>query len=54
MSLARKITLTFLVMYLSPLMSELFSLVNLLSKLYVMFILQWIACIFSRDEEEDQ
>ena len=29
-------------------------LVNLFSKLYVTFILQWIAFIFGRDEEEDQ
>ena len=29
-------------------------LVNLFSKLYVTFILHWIAFIFSRDEEEDQ
>ena len=28
--------------------------VNLFSKLYVTFILQWIASIFGRDEEEDQ
>ena len=29
-------------------------LVNLFSKLYVTFILQWIAFIIGRDEEEDQ
>ena len=29
-------------------------LVNLFLKLYVTFILQWIAFIFDRDEEEDQ
>ena len=29
-------------------------LVNLFSTLYVTFILQWIAFIFGRDEEEDQ
>ena len=29
-------------------------LVNLFSVLYVSFILQWIAFIFGRDEEEDQ
>ena len=29
-------------------------LVNLFSKLYVTFILQWIAFKFGRDEEEDQ
>ena len=28
--------------------------VNLFSKLYVTFILQWIAFIFGRDEEEHQ
>ena len=32
---ARDTTLTFLVMYLSPLMSEVYRLVNLFSKLYV-------------------
>ena len=34
--------------------SEVYLLVNLLSKLYVTFFLQWIAFIFGRDEEEDQ
>ena len=34
--------------------SEVYLLVNLFSKLYVTFILQWIAFIFGRDEEEDQ
>ena len=29
-------------------------LVNLFAKLYVTFILQWIAFIFGRNEEEDQ
>ena len=29
-------------------------LVNLFSKLYISFILQWIAFIFGRDEVEDQ
>ena len=29
-------------------------LVNLFSKLYIAFVLQWIAFIFGRDEEEDQ
>ena len=33
---------------------EVYLLVNLFSKLYVTFILQWIAFIFGRDEEEDQ
>ena len=34
--------------------SQINLLVNLFSKLYVTFILQWIAFIFGRDEEEDQ
>ena len=51
---ARETTLTFSVMYLSPLMSKVNLLVNLFSKLYVTFILQWIAFIFGRDKEEDQ
>ena len=34
--------------------SEVYLLVNRFSKLYVTFILQWIAFIFGRDEEEDQ
>ena len=54
MSRARETTLTFFVMYLSPLTSEVYLLVNLFSKLYVTFILHWIAFIFGRDEEEDQ
>ena len=33
--------------------SEVYLLVNLFSKLYVTFNLQWIAFIFGRDEEED-
>ena len=41
-------------MYFSPLTSEVYLLVNLFSKLYVTFILQWIAFIFGRDKEEDQ
>ena len=53
MSCARETTLTFFVMYLSPLTSEVYLLVNHFSKLYVTFILQWIAFIFGRDEEED-
>ena len=44
MSHARETTLTFFVMYLSPLTSE----VYLFSKLYVTFILQWIAFICGR------
>ena len=54
MLLARETTLTFFVMYLSPLMSEVYLLVNLFSKLYFMFFLLWIAFIFGRDKEEDQ
>ena len=34
--------------------SEVYVLVNLFSKLYVTFILQWIAIICGRDEEGDQ
>ena len=33
--------------------SKVYHLVNLFSKLYVTFILQWIAFIFGRDEEKD-
>ena len=51
---ARETTLTFSVMYLSPLTSEIYLLVNLFSKLYVTFTLQWIAFIFGKDKEEDQ
>ena len=54
MSHSRETTLTFFIMYLSPLMSEVYLLVNLFSKLYYTFILSWIAFIFDRDEEEDQ
>ena len=44
-------SLHFFFMYLSPLTSGLYLLVNLFfSKLYVTFILQWIAFIFGRDE----
>ena len=35
-------------------MSKVYLLVNLFSKLYVTFILQLIAFIFGRDEEENQ
>ena len=45
---------TFFVMYLSRLMSKVYLLVNLFSKIHVTFILQWIAFIFGKDEEEDQ
>ena len=34
--------------------SEVYLLVNLFSKLYVTFILRWIAFVFGWDEEEDQ
>ena len=51
---ARATTVTFSIMYLSPLTSEIYLLVNLFSKLYVTFILQWIAFIFGRDKEGDQ
>ena len=36
-----------------PMSSEVYFLVNLFSNLYVTFILQWIAFIFGRDEEEN-
>ena len=54
MSRTRETTLTFFIMYLSPLTSEVYFFVNLFLKLYVTFILHWTAFIFSRDEEEDQ
>ena len=47
-------TLPSFVMYLSPLTSEVYLLVNIFSKLYVTFILHWIAFIFGKDKEEDQ
>ena len=50
----RETTLTFSVLYLTSLTSEVYLLVNLFSKLYVTFTLQWIAFIFGRDKEEDQ
>ena len=43
MSYARRTTLSFTIMYLSPLTSEVY-----LSKLYVTFILQWIAFILDK------
>ena len=46
--------LTLSVVYLSPMTSEVYLLVNLFSKLYVTFTLQWIAFIFVRDKEENQ
>ena len=54
MCCARERTLTFSVMYLSPLTSEVYLLVNLFSKLHVTFILHWIAFIFGKDKVEDQ
>ena len=54
MSHARETTLTLFFMYLSPLSSEVYLLVNLFTKLYVTFILNWIAFIFNSDEDEDQ
>ena len=54
MSHARETTLTLFVMYLFTLMSEVYLLVNLFTKLYITFILNWIAFIFGRDEDEDQ
>ena len=54
MSHARKTTLTLFVMYLKPLTSEVYLLVNFFTKLYITFILNRIAFIFGRDEDEDQ
>ena len=54
MSHTKGTALTFFVMYLSPLTSLVYLLVNLFSKFYVTFILQCIAFIFGRDEEEEQ
>ena len=56
MSRVRETTLTCFVIYLSPLTSEVYLLVNLFffSKLYVTFFLQWIVFIFGEDEEDDQ
>ena len=51
---ARETTLTSSVMYLSPLTSEVYLLVNPFPKLYVTFILQLIAFIFFRDKEEEE
>ena len=45
--------LSFFVTYLFPLTSKVYLLVKLFSKLYITFILHWIAFIFGRDEEED-
>ena len=54
MCCSRETTLTFSVMYLCPLTSEVHCLVNVFSKLHVTFVLHWIAFIFGRDKEEDQ
>ena len=54
MSYAREITVTLFVMYLSSLTSEVYLLVNLFTKLYITFSLNWIALIFGRDEDEEQ
>ena len=40
--------------FVSPLLSEVYLLVNLFTKLYITFILNRIAFIFGRDEDEDQ
>ena len=54
MSRARETTHTLFVMYLSPPTSEIYLLVNFFTKLYITFILNWVAFIFGRDEDEDQ
>ena len=54
MSHERETNLTLFIRYLSPLTSEVYLLVNLFSKLYVTFILNWIAFLFGRDEDEGQ
>ena len=54
MSRAHETTLTFFVMYLFPLTPEVYLLVNLYSRLYVAFILQWITFVFGKDEEGGQ
>ena len=54
MSCARETTLTLFVMYLYPQTSGVYLLVNLFTKLYITFILHWIAFIFGRDEDEGQ
>ena len=51
---AKKTTFILFVMYFSPLMSEVYLLVNYFFQSYVTFIFQWIAFIFGRTEEEDQ
>ena len=53
MSCAREITHTMFIMYLSPLTSEVYLLVNRFTKLYIAFILNRIAFIFGRDEDEN-
>ena len=54
MSFARETTLTLFLMHLSPLTSEVYLLVNPFTKLYITFILNRIAFIFGRDDDEDQ
>ena len=54
MSRATETALTMFVMYLSPLTSEVYLLVNLISKLYITFTLNRIAFIFGRNKDEDQ
>ena len=53
MSHARETTHTLFVMSLSPLTSKVYLLVNLFTKLYVTFIINWIAFILGGDEDED-
>ena len=47
-------TLTLFIVYLSPLMSAVYILVNLFKRLQITFILNRITFIFVRDEDEDQ
>ena len=44
----------YVLMYLSPLTSEVYLSSNRFTKLYITFVLNWIAFIFGRDEDEDQ
>ena len=46
--------ITHFLCYVLSFASKVYLLVNLFSKLYVTFTLQWIAFIFGRDKEEDQ
>ena len=54
MSHLKEKTVTLFFMYLSSLMFKVYLLVNLFTKLYITFILNQIAFIFGRDENEDQ